>query len=98
VTLTNLRNGIAQQTDVRYPAVEGRLTTRRVLVMPSRSDPLRLYQARLDGVVGRVQGLLWTADVRQLRALREDWPRLAEALDELVAVLDSKPKGPPLFD
>jgi hypothetical protein len=45
--------------------------------MPRRPDPWNLYQARLDGVAGRIQGALWTANVDQLTALRENMSRLA---------------------
>jgi hypothetical protein len=56
--------------------------------MPRTPDPWNLYQARLDGVAGRIQGALWTADVGQLR---ENTPRLADALDALLEVLKDKP-------
>jgi hypothetical protein len=66
--------------------------------MPRKPDPWNLYQARLDGVAGRIQAALWTADVGQLTALQEDWPKLSTAFDALLEVLESKPKGRPLLD
>ena len=59
--------------------------------MPRTPDPWNLYQARLDGVAGRIQGARWTANVDQLTALRENMPRLADALDALLVVLKDKP-------
>jgi hypothetical protein len=66
--------------------------------MPRNPDPLRVWQARLDGVAGCIQGVLWTATIDQLTGLREDWPNLAAALDGLLEVLADKPTGRPLFD
>jgi hypothetical protein len=59
--------------------------------MPRRPDPNLVWEARLDGVVGRIQGALWTANVDQLTALRENMPRLADALDALLVVLKDRP-------
>jgi hypothetical protein len=70
-------------------ALRGHLNRREP--MPRKPDPMNLYQARLDGVAGRIQGALWTANVDQLTALRENMPRLADALDALLVVLRDKP-------
>jgi hypothetical protein len=59
--------------------------------MPRRPDPKLVWAARLDGVVGCVQGALWTANVDQVTALRENMPRLGDALDALLVVLKEKP-------
>jgi hypothetical protein len=59
--------------------------------MPRTPDLWNLHQARLDGVAGRIQGVLWTANADQLTALRENMPRLADALDALLEVLKDEP-------
>ena len=59
--------------------------------MPRRPDPNLIWEARLDGVGGRIQGALWTANVDQLTALRDNMARLADALDALLVVLKEKP-------
>jgi hypothetical protein len=41
-----------------------------------RPDLNLVWEARLDGVAGRIEGALWTANVDQLAALRENTPRL----------------------
>jgi hypothetical protein len=56
-----------------------------------RPDPNLVWEGRLDCVVGRIQGALWTANIDQLTALRENMPRLADALDALLEVLKEKP-------
>ena len=57
-------------------------------------------EARLDGVVGRIQRALWTANIDQLTASRENRLRLADALDALLVVLKDKPAhiGPLIDD
>jgi hypothetical protein len=45
----------------------------------------------VPSAVGRIQGTLWTANVDQLTALRQNTPRLADALDALLVVLKDKP-------
>jgi hypothetical protein len=42
--------------------------------MPRRPDPNLVWEARRDGIVGRVQGALWTATVDQLTAFRATMP------------------------
>jgi hypothetical protein len=59
--------------------------------MPLRPNRNLVWEAGLDGVVGRVQGALCTANVDQLTALRAIMPRLADALDALLVVLKDKP-------
>jgi hypothetical protein len=58
---------------------------------PRRPDPNLVWEGRLDGVVGRIRGALWTANVDQLSALRVNMPRLADALDALSVVSKEKP-------
>ena len=59
--------------------------------MRRRPDPNLVWEGRLDGVVGRIRGALWTANVDQLTALWKNMPRLADALDALLVVLKEKP-------
>jgi hypothetical protein len=59
--------------------------------MPRRPDPNLVWEARRDGIVGRVQGALWTATVDQLTAFRATMPHLADVLDALLVVLKEKP-------